>query len=71
MNDYEYHNSTFSRRHDGESMHRLLASAEEEEYYVDHAVIGVFVLTLALLLMVEVIRHGVSFPPFFFVVIIL
>ncbi|KAL3803635.1 hypothetical protein ACHAW5_006397 [Stephanodiscus triporus] len=65
MDDYEYHNSTYSGLHDGESMHRLLASAEEEEYYVDHAVIGVFVLTLALLLMVEVIRHGVHFMLFY------
>ena len=67
MNDYKYHNPTYFGRHDGESMHRLLASAKEEdyyvdhgEYYVDHLSLGVFVLTSGLLLIVEVIRHRVS-----------
>jgi hypothetical protein len=71
MIDCEYHNLTHLVNHDDyydgeESMHRLLASSPEEEVYLNHATIGVVVVTLALLFVVDVIRHGVSFkfPPF-------
>ncbi len=66
MIDYEDHNTThYVRRDDGESMHRLLASSSEEEVSLSHATIGVVVVTLALLFMVELMRHGVSYylPP--------
>jgi hypothetical protein len=61
MSKNEYHNSTaYFARHDGdESMHRLLASAENE-MTVDYAIFSVFVITLTLVLVVEVMRRSVS-----------
>jgi hypothetical protein len=78
MIDCEYHNSIYLVNHhddyndDGEgSVHRLLASSSssDEDVYLGYATIGVVVVTLALLFVVDVIRHGVSFmssppPPF-------
>ena len=72
MSENEYHNSTaFFARHDGESMHRLLASAENEKT-VDYAIFSVFVITLTLVLVVEVMRRSVScFLHFFLLVLYL
>jgi len=66
MSDYEYHNSTtYFDRNDGESMPRLLASAENE-MTLDYAIFSVVVITLALVLLVEVIRRSVSCSLHFF-----
>ena len=66
MSNYEYHNSTtYFDRHDGESMHQLLASAEDE-VTINYATTSSIVITLALVLAVELLRRSVSCSLHFF-----